>query len=80
MSDMWNTGDIITAEKLNRMNELAQGAHDGALAAQIAELKLLCDEKNKIWGAAVTSSDGTTVTVPCITVCVLPITFQPINK
>lgn len=80
MADMWKAGDVITAEKLNRMNEIAQEAHDGALAAQIAQLKLLCDEKSRIWGAAVTSPGGATVTVPAITVCVMPITFQPVSK
>lgn len=74
---MWNHGDIITAEKLNRMQELAAGAHDEAVRAQIAELKLLCDKTGKMWGAELCSPDGIKTTVPCVTVTMQPITFTP---
>lgn len=74
---MWKNGDKITAEKLNRMNEIAAEAHDGAVRAQIAELKLLCDEKGKIWGASTRSPEGALVTFPAVKVTMQPITFAP---
>lgn len=73
--DMWKDGDTITAEKLNRMNGIAEEARDEALSAQIAELKLLCDEKGRMWGAALCPAAGAPVTVPCVTVTMAPIDF-----
>ena len=76
-TDMWRDGDRITAEKLNQMNEMAQGARDGAVKAQIKELKLLCDEAGKMWGAELCSPEGIKTTVPCVTVTMAPIDFTP---
>lgn len=76
----WKTGDVITAERLNRMQELATNAYDESLKQQIAELKLLCDESGKIWGAAATDLQGCTVTIPAMTITMQPITFQPVSE
>lgn len=75
VEDMWKDGDKITAEKLNRMNGIAAEAHDEALSARITELKLLCDEKGKIWGAATRSPGGIPVTIQASLVTMAPIDF-----
>lgn len=67
---LFSPGDILTAEKLNRI-------HDEAMKAQIKELKLLCDEKGKTWGAELCSPDGIKTTIPCVTVSMAPIDFTP---
>ena len=63
-TDMWRDGERITAEKLNQMAEMAQEARDGIVKAQIKELKLLCDEAGKMWGAELCSPEGIKTTVP----------------
>ena len=58
----WKPGELITAERLNRMQELAAQAQETAEATrlqnQIKELRFLCDEQGKLWGAAITPPDG----------------------
>lgn len=75
--EMWKDKDVITAEKLNQMNEMAKSARDEAVKAQIKELKLLCDETGKTWGAELCSPDGIKTTVPCVTVTMAPVDFTP---
>lgn len=77
---MWKDGDKITAEKLNRMNEMAENARDEAVKAQIKELKLLCDEAGKTWGAELCSPGGIKTTIPCVTVTMAPIDFTPTEE
>lgn len=76
---MWENGHIITAEKLNRMWELAEAAYDESLNRQITEMKLLCDERGKIWGTEMTSAAGGTVTIPTVLLTVQPYTFPPLT-
>lgn len=79
----WKTGELITAERLNRMQELAAEARDAVQAAhlknQIKELRFLCDEQGKLWGAAITPPDGETFTVPAVKLTFTPITFAPLT-
>lgn len=84
MSDaMWKNGDKITAAKLNRMHELAAKAQESAQAArlkeQIKELRFLCDEQGKLWGAAITPPNGEAFTVPAVKLTFTPITFAPLT-
>lgn len=80
--EMWQDGDLLTAEKLNRMQEIAQEAQetaDKALLPQIQNLKLYCDEVGKIWGGAVSSPGGATITFPAALLTFTPITFAPVE-
>ncbi len=78
---VWKNGDRITAERLNRMQELAAKAQDAAqnaqLDKQIQELRLLCDEQGKLWGAAIRSAQGEDFTIPAVRLTFTPITFAP---
>lgn len=79
---MWKDGDLITEEKLNRMQQIAQEAQetaDKALLPQIRELKLYCDEAGKIWGGAVSSPGGAAITFPAALLTFTPITFAPVE-
>ncbi len=77
----WKPGELITAERLNRMQELAAQAQETAEATrlqnQIKELRFLCDEQGKLWGAAITPPDGEAFTVPAVKLTFAPITFGP---
>lgn len=79
----WKTGDLITAERLNRMQELAAQAQETADAAhlkdQIKELRFLCDEQGKLWGVAITPPEGESFTVPAVKLTFTPITFAPLT-
>lgn len=79
--EQWKNGERITAERLNRMQELAAKAQDTAqnaqLEEQIKELRLLCDEQGKLWGAAIRSAQGEDLIVPAVRLTFTPITFAP---
>lgn len=61
----WTDGDVITAEKLNKLEQAvkaASGAKKGAPGAYVTEISLTT-AKGKVTGGSCTLSDGSTVEI-----------------